>query len=303
MLLKQTQSILNRKKLHGIAFMSAATFLFAVVDAIAKPISLRYPPNEIMFFRMLFGLAPAVFLCRFGMAQQKELKVHRFGGHFLRAVLALGSMGLFFAGLPHMPLATAVTLQYTEPIFISIFAIIFLSERFCIAIAVASAAGFIGVSLVSPPLSGSNQSLLAVTLIVLSAMFGAGSVIQIKKLSRTEEPAVIVLYFTIIATILSGLSLLVAWVTPSVEDLGHMALLGVAAGVGQLMLTIAFKNATASLLAPFSYFGVVWAIFFGYLFWSEVVSIRAALGSIVIIGGALYLGISNKAADETNAAA
>lgn len=303
MLLKKTQNTLSKKKLHGIAFMSAATFLFAVVDAIARPISLRYPPNEIAFFRMLFGLAPAVLLCRFNMDQQKELKVHRFGGHFLRAVLALGSMGLFFAGLPHMPLATAVTLQYTEPIFISIFAIFFLSERFCIAIAVASAAGFIGVSLVSPPLSGSNQSLLAVALIVLSAMFGAGSVIQIKKLSRTDEPAVIVLYFTIIATVLSGLSLLVAWVTPSVEDLGRMALLGLAAGIGQLMLTIAFKNATASLLAPFSYFGVVWAIFFGYLFWSEVVSKRAALGSIVIIGSALYLGISNKAADETNAAA
>ncbi|RKT10375.1 putative membrane protein [Paraburkholderia sp. RAU2J] len=294
--------MLNRQKFRGIAFISCATFLFAAVDAIAKFISTRYPANEITFFRMLFGLVPAAYMFQFRRSQRKGLTISRFYGHFLRAVMALGSMILFFAGLPYLPLSTAVTLQYTEAIFIGLFSIVFLSERFRLATAIASAVGFFGVALVSS-FTENSASLLGVGLILLSAMFGAGSVIQIKKLSRTEETASIVLYFTIIATVLSGVSLLAAWVTPSVKDIGYMALLGLTAGTGQLMLTIAFRNNTASLLAPISYLGVVWAIIFGYVIWGEVISAQAMFGSTVIVGSALHLGTSDKHVDADDGAA
>ncbi|CAD6547555.1 DMT family transporter [Paraburkholderia sabiae] len=293
---KQLPHALSRQKVRGIAFMCGAIFLFAVVDVIAKLVSTRYPANEITFFRMLFGLIPAAFIFRLRNNQRRELTLHRFFGHFLRAIMALGSMGLFFAGLPHLPLSTAVTLQYTEAILIGLFAVVFLSERFRVATAVASMAGFVGVILVSS-LSGNHASLLGTGLILLSAMFGAGSIIQIKKLSRTEEPAAIVLYFTVIATIVSGVSLVASWTTPDTRDLGYMALLGLTAGAGQLLLTVAFRNATASLLAPFSYFGVVWAIIFGYMIWGEVITAQAAIGSAVIVGSALYLGMSDKRMD------
>ncbi|PTB17241.1 EamA/RhaT family transporter [Trinickia symbiotica] len=241
---------LNRRKLRGIAFMSFANFLFSVADVVARIASVRYPETDVVFFRMLFGLLPAVLIFRFCGGRRKGLTVRRFFGHFLRAAMALASVGFFYAGLPYLPLATAVTLHYTKPIFTVLFAVLFLSERFCPAVAIASMLGFLGVALVSLSI-GNGASLFAVMLILLSAMFGVGSAIQIKKLSGTEDPAAIVFYFSIIGTIASGASIAVRWVMPDIEDFGYMALLGVAADTGQIMLTIAFRNAALSLLAPF----------------------------------------------------
>ncbi|GAM52641.1 membrane protein [bacterium endosymbiont of Mortierella elongata FMR23-6] len=274
--------------------MSCGIFLFAVVSTIAKIVSTKYPANEIIFFRMLFGIIPAALMFRFCNIPKKAFTLHRFWEHFLRAVLALGSMGLFFSGLPHLPLSAAVTLHYTEAIFIALLAVMFLGERLRVPMVIALVAGSVGVALIASFSSDENTSLLGVGLVLLSAVFNAGSVIQIKKLSRTEESAVIVLYFTIIATIFSGCSLWVSWTAPNMTDLGYMGLLGLTAGTGQLMLTIAFRNAAASMLAPFSYFGIVWAIILEYLIWGEVVSMQAIVGSIVIIGSAFYLSMSGK---------
>ncbi|WP_132374012.1 DMT family transporter [Paraburkholderia sp. BL9I2N2] len=280
---------LTRQKLRGIAFMSCATFLFAVAHLIARLISGRYPVNEVTFFRMLFGLIPAAFLLRLHSGQWKELTARRFIRHCLRAVTVLGAVGSFFAGLPYLPLSTAVTLKYTDVIFIGLFAIVFLGERFRLTTGIATISGFIGVTMVSFSPTRSDAPMLAIFLILLSAMFNAGSVIQIKKLSLSDEPTEIVLYFTIIATIVSGISLSFAWTTPGLTDLGYMVLLGVTAGVGQLMLTIAVASTTTSFLAPFSYFGVVWSIIFDYLIWGESISLQAVLGSVIIIASALYL--------------
>ncbi|PQV42991.1 drug/metabolite transporter (DMT)-like permease [Paraburkholderia sp. BL21I4N1] len=301
--LRRLSRPLNKKTSAGFVFMFFAVFLFAVADAIARLVSARYPANEITFFRMLFGLVPAACVFRFRGDRGKKLMIYRFAGHFLRAVMVLGSRVLFFSGLANLPLSTAMALQYTDVMFIGLFAIAILSERFHLSTTIASIVGFSGVALVSFSLTGNRGSFLAVSLVLLSAMFSAGSFIQLKKLSRSEEPVEIVFYFTTIATILSGMSLVVAWVTPDTKDFGYMALLGLTAGAAQLMLTVALANTAASLLASFRYFGIVWAIAFEYLIWGEAISVQAALGSGVIVGSALYLCWSNRRIDEDGATA
>jgi drug/metabolite transporter (DMT)-like permease len=202
-------------------------------------------------------------------------------------------MSLFFAGLPHLPLAHAVTLQYTEAIFVVLLAISFLREKFRGATAISVLVGFSGVFVISWNGAGA-VSLAGIALVLMSALFGAGSIIQIKRLSRTENSASIVLYFTAIAMVLSGLSLFFAWITPTWSDLLLLAIIGILAGCGQLFLTAAFRVSNASFLAPFSYFGVVWAILFGYLLFGEVISLRSAFGSMLVIASALYLSVTNK---------
>jgi drug/metabolite transporter (DMT)-like permease len=294
--------VLTQRKLHGIILMSGAIFLFAVVDVLAKLVAAAYPANEITFFRMLFGLLPAMLMFRFCSVQKKALNAERLLGHGVRALMALGSMGLFFAGLPYLPLSSAVALQYTEAIFIGLLAVPFLKERFR-AVSVATLfLGFFGVVLISS-FSGGEASAFGTTLILLSAVFGAGSVIQIKRLSKGEEPATIVLYFTLIATVISGLSLFFSWVPPDSKDLMYMVFIGIAAGTGQLLLTFAFRNATASLLAPFGYFGIVWAVIFGYFIWGETVSLHAALGIALIIISTVFLGITDRRIDYGDASA
>lgn len=283
----------THEKLIGIVFMLLAILLFALVDVIAKVVSIRYPPNEITFFRMLFGLAPALAMLRFGSKNPRVYRPRRFLGHLLRAVTALASMGLFFAGLPHLPLAQAVTLQYTEAMFLVLLAVVFLGERLRSGSVISLTLGFAGVCLISWDRQF-GTSVVGASLILLSALFGAGSIMQIKRLSRTEDSATIVLYFTAIAMVLSGASLIFAWKTPTVPDLFRLALLGVIAGCGQLFLTTAFRVSSASLLAPFSYFGVVWAVIFGYVFFGETVSLRAAVGSVLVVASAVYLSVTDK---------
>lgn len=280
--------------------MFGAIFLFSLVDVLAKLVSTHYPANEITFFRMLFGLIPAAFFFGIGNNSGTGMSMPRLTGHFLRAIMALGSMGFFFASLTYLSLATAVTLQYTEAIFIGVLAVLFLGERFRMASIAALATGFIGVFLVSTRL-GDHASMLGIVLTLLSALFGAGSAIQIKRLARTEAPAAIVLYFTAIGTVMSGLSLMMYWATPSAIDLTYMALLGIAAGSGQLLFTFAFRNARASFLAPFGYFGIIWAIVFGYVIWGEAISLQAALGSVIIVASALYLGVAKETKTEGRA--
>ncbi|MEM5346090.1 DMT family transporter [Paraburkholderia azotifigens] len=292
--LSQLSRPLNKQTSAGFAIMFCAVFLFAVADAIARVISARYPANEITFFRMLFGLAPAACVFRFRRNRGKKLTMHRFAGHFFRAVMVLGSRVLFFAGLANLPLSTAMALQYTDVMFIGLFAIALLSERFQLSTVITLIVGFSGVALISLPLTGNRGSVLAMSLVLLSAMFSAGSFIQLKKLSESEEPVEIVLYFTIIATIVSGMSLVFAWITPDTKDFGYMTLLGLTAGAAQLMLTVALANTAASMLASFRYFGIVWAIVFEHLIGGETISLRATLGSVVIVGSALYLCWANK---------
>ncbi|CBW76389.1 Transporter, drug/metabolite exporter family [Mycetohabitans rhizoxinica HKI 454] len=294
---KQISKLIDSRIMRGIALMLCAVFFFSLVGVIAKFIAAQYPPNEIAFFRMLFGLIPAMLVFRRLEFNKKEFTLSRFGGHFLRAAMALGSMGTFLSSLLYLPLSTAVTLHYLETIFVAVFAVVCLGERLRMGVLGGLIVGLGGVTLISP-LTGGYASVLGTGLGVLSAVFGAGAVIQIKRLSRTEEPTVIVLYFTLIGTIVSGLSLWVSWTTPSMEDLALMALLGLTAGTGQLLLTTAFKNAPASLLAPLSYFGVVWSILFEYVIWGELIGLQAALGAVLIVGSALCVSLSGRRIDS-----
>ncbi|ACC76431.1 DMT family transporter [Paraburkholderia caribensis] len=277
------------RKLRGIAFMFHSILLFTVSYLLAKTISTKYPPNELIFFRMLFGLIPAAFVFQTRRIQWKKPTIHRLAGHFLRAVTGLAGIGLFIAGLPYVPLSTAVTLKETEAIFVCFFGIVFLAERFRLPTAIASMCGLVGVAVVCSPFTGDGSSPRGIILILLSAIFSAGSLIQVKRLSRVEEPAAIVLYYTITATLVSGMSLVTAWVKPNLTDFWHMFLFGLTAGVAQLMLTIAIASLTTPIVASFSYLGIVWAIIFDYLTLGEVISRQAALGSLIIIASVLYL--------------
>ncbi len=287
------------QKLRGIVCMSCAVFFFALAGAIVKLALAEYPVNEIAFFRMLFGIIPAALSMRLTQCTKRELTFPRLRGHFLRATTTLACMGLYFASLPYLPLSTAVALEYTEAFFITLLALAFLKERFYLTTLMALIIGFIGVTFISS-LTPANTSLLGISLALLSAMFGAVSIIQIKNLSHTENSAAIVFYFTLVATAISACSLLFFWTPPNLRDLGYMLLVGLAAGMGQLTLTVACKNLPASLLAPFNYLGVVWGMVFGYMLWGEKASLQSVIGSLMIIGSALYLSTFGKQVETIN---
>lgn len=285
--------------LRSIAQMLAAMFCFAVVDALAKSITAHYPANEITFFRMLFGLGPALLLAARARQSPRMLRTRHWRAHLERAVALMASLAFFFAGLRYVPLSEAVALAYTETLFLIVLSPLLLKAALRRRDLLAAVFGFVGIVLVVRP-AGASSNLTGALLILLSAIFGALSVIQIKRIGASENASLIVLYSTLIGTVVMGLSLLFAWRTPSPAHLGILVLLGVAAGTGQLLMTSAFRHGEVGVLAPFNYTSIVWATVFGYVLWGESVGMLSLLGIVLIVGSSVAVAIRRKEPEALN---
>ncbi|WP_176057163.1 DMT family transporter [Paraburkholderia sp. BCC1876] len=281
---------------RSIALILVSMFCFALVDALAKSVALAYPANEVTFFRMLFGLVPAVAVCLRGKPLAERLRHMDVRGQTLRALTLLGASGLFFAGLPYMPLSEAVAIVYSETLLVIVLAPLLLKETLKPRDAIAAAVGFIGVLFVVRP-DGAHSSWLGPVLLMSSAFFGALSIVQIKRIRATDDSGTTVLYFTVIGTLVTGASLLLAWRTPTLEALVTMALLGAFATAGQLLMTMAFREADAGALAPYNYTSIVWAALFAYVVWGETIGAMALLGIALIVGSSIAVAMRGKQAE------
>ncbi|MBU9516680.1 DMT family transporter [Burkholderia multivorans] len=273
-----------------IALILISMFCFAIVDALGKAVALDYPANEVTFFRMLFGIVPAVLVSLRGGPLIARVKNIDLRGQTTRALTLLGASGLFFAGLPYLPLSEAVAIVYSEAIFVVILAPLLLGERLIARNAVAACVGFIGVILVVRP-HGSLSTFIGPCLLLLSAVCGALSMIQIRRLKVSDDSSLTVLFFATFGTVVTGISLLFAWRTPTLRDLFIMALLAIFATAGQLLFTVAVRRENAATLAPYTYTSIIWATLFGFVVWGETLDLVPVVGIIAIVGSSIAVAI------------
>ncbi len=239
---------------------------------------------------MLFGLVPATLVSLRGGSLGVRVRNMDFHGQTIRALTLLGASGLFFAGLPYLPLSEAVAIVYSEAIFVVLLAPILLGERLLARNAIAALVGFIGVLLVVRPQS-SLSSLIGPCLLLLSAFCGALSMIQIRKLKASEDSSLTVLFFTAFGAALTGLSLFFTWRTPTIKHLFIMASLATLATAGQLLFTIAVRRESAARLAPYTYTSIIWATLFGFLVWGETLSLVPVVGIVAIVGSSIAVAV------------
>lgn len=275
---------------QSIALILVAMFSFAVVDALGKTVSLRYPANEVTFFRMLFGIAPALAACMRGRSIGARLRNLDIRGQTIRALTLLGASAFFFAGLPYLPLSEAVAIVYSEALFVIVLAPVLLGERLFLRSAISALLGFVGVLLVIRP-QGALSNWIGPAFLISSAVFGALSMIQIRRIRTSDDSGMTVLFFTVVGTAATGASLFFAWRTPTPEDLAIMALLAIFATAGQLLFTVAVRRANTASLAPYTYTSIIWATLFGYFIWGETLSLVPMIGIILIVGSAIALAI------------
>lgn len=156
--------------------------------------------------------------------------------------------------------------------------------------AIAALIGFIGVLLVVRP-QGAQSSWIGPALLISSAVCGALSMIQILRIRSSDDSGMTVLFFTVVGTLVTGVSLFFAWRLPTIMDLVIMALLAAFATIGQLLFTIAVRRSDAAVLAPYTYTSIIWATLFGYVLWGETLSIVAIVGIALIVGSAIAVAI------------
>ncbi len=279
------QNINNKSVLNGIGLMIIATVLFSVMHASIKHMSSNMHPFEIAFFRNLFGLLViAPWFIKYGLEPLKTKKIKL---HLARSFFNVIAMLSFFYALSIAPLADVASLAFTAPLFASILAVFFLKEIIGIKRIIAIILGFIGAIIVIDPVYSSINNGHILTL--LSASVWSISLIIIKILGRTESSVTITSYMVIIMIPLSGFAAYFYWETPTIHDLIFLAIIGISGTAAQMLLAQALRQGDTSIIMPFDFLKLIWAVGIGYLFFFEVPSLNTWLGSIIIFLSTIYI--------------
>jgi drug/metabolite transporter (DMT)-like permease len=281
--------------LRGIAFMVFSVALFASMDAMIKRAAEDYPTGQIVFFRNALAFVPVLlFLARAGGLG--SLRTTRLGGHLVRGLTGVASMFFFFLALGLLPLADAIALGMSGPIFLTALSVPLLGEKVGVRRWSAVIVGFIGVLVMVRPGSGVFDP--AALTALAGAFFYALAMVAIRRLSRSEPPGAIVFYFTLFAAAVGLLTLPLAWVAPgwvapwiAPDTVGWLMLVGIGliGGTAQLTLTYAFKLAPVAVIAPFEYGALVFGIGYGFVFWSEIPDRFVLLGAAIVVASGLYI--------------
>jgi drug/metabolite transporter (DMT)-like permease len=273
--------------LRGIALMVLSVFLFSSMDVLIKWTSAEVETLQVIFFRNLFALVPVAWFLSRGGVGFAALRIRDPMGHLWRGLAGVGSMFCFFQALALLPLGDAVALGQSGPIFLTALSVPLLAEKVGVRRWTAVIVGFGGVIVMTRPGAGVFDP--AALLAVGGALLYAVAMIMVRKLNRTESPAAIVFWFTMIALVVSALSLPFVWVTPSWPVLLGLIGIGLIGGFAQLAMTYAFRVAAVAVIAPFEYLGLVYAMTFGFLIWNEVPDAWLLAGAAIVAASGLYI--------------
>jgi drug/metabolite transporter (DMT)-like permease len=270
---------------RAVALMTAGTVLFGLMAVCIRLASEQLHAFEIAFFRNFFGLVfilPILF--RHGPS---ILRTNKLGFYLGRCAIGMVSMLAGFWAIVHLPLAQAIALSYSSPLFVTIAAVIVLGEVVRARRWTAVIVGFLGVLVIVRP--GSDDFTAGSLVAVLAAVASASAAISIKFLSRTEHPDAIVLYTTMIWVPMSLVPALMVWETPVGITWLWIVLAGFLGTTAHMLWTRALKLGEASMLTPISFLQVLVVAVLGYFLFNEVLDRWTVLGAAIIFGSNVYI--------------
>ncbi len=278
-------------RLTGSKWMLVAGLMFGSMGVFVKLGAPWFSHIEMVFYRSFFGLLLIVAIMR---SQRVSMVTHHWRAHFWRGISGTIALALFFYCITVLPLATAVTLNYTSPLFLTLLLMLVYKDRFNLPMTIAIGMGFCGVVLLLQPTMQRDQLLTG--LLGLTSGFLAGvAYINVKQLGILGEPAVrTVFYFTLIASVISGVWMLFGTVHAiTSHNVGILLGMGSTATLAQLAMTHAYRTGNTLVVGSLAYSTIVFASLFGMLLWHEVLSLYSWLGmAFIIAGGVLSLRLT-----------
>lgn len=277
----------------GIALKLGATLAFSLMYAAIK-LAGPMPVGEVIFFRSAFALVPLFALSAFTCGPRQVVQTDRRLFHIMRSIAGACSMFLNFAALQKLPLADITGFGFVAPIFAVILAAAILRERPGPHRWVAVLAGFGGVLLMIEPHGGVQHLARAgfssgAGLALMGAALSALVVIFIRQMSATERSEAIVFWFMLTCAVTSGATMLWDRAMPSPAAAAWLVLSGLLGGVGQICMTFSYRYAAPSLLAPFDYVAMVWAVALGYFALGETPHPLVMAGAGVVVAAGLFI--------------
>jgi drug/metabolite transporter (DMT)-like permease len=280
--------------LRGALWVVLAALTLTIMGAMVKQQAKDIHSFQIVFFRCLIGgIALFPFILRVGLG---SLKTNRPGLHAARVVIGIAAMFCVFYAFAHMPLAEAVAIIFSRPLFAVALAIPFLGEVVGWRRALAAATGFAGVLIMIRPGTATFEP---VSLVALAGAVMAGTIaIIVKKMAPTEKPDTIVMWFAIGGTLIAAIPAITVWVWPTPEQWGWLIAIGVTGIAGQSALMRGFSTGETSFVTPFDYSRLVFATIFGIALFAEWPDFWKVVGALVIVGSGFYIARREMALKE-----
>jgi drug/metabolite transporter (DMT)-like permease len=270
----------------GILYIVSATVVFAGSSAVSKWQVATYPVGEVLFTRTLVALITcALFILpRTGFG---VFRTQRPSHHLLRCVSQSVSQTCLLIAFSLMPLAGAIAINFSAPLFATLASALLLKERVGPARWTALLVGFLGVLIVTNP--GAETLQIGAFFALANAVLYGSVTVGVRKMTATESTETLTLYQLSLLTVFFSLLLPFGWVTPTPFDAALMLFNGASNALGQYWWTRALMLAPASAVSPFYYLSLVWASALGFLIWGDVPTLGLVIGSAVVVGSGLFL--------------
>lgn len=270
---------------RGGLWMMAAALAFTVMTTMIRRVAVDIHPFEIAFVRAAVNL---LLMLPYAMRVRRTLfRAQGQGIYALRGAIGLVFLMSYFSGAAMIPLANSQSLIFTSPLFASVLAVLLLGEVVHIRRIAALLTGFAGALIILRP--GLMEFGIGAALVLIGAMANAASNVIVKHKTRTDAPDTVVFYLALYVTPLILVPALFVWTWPNLEQLLWMVAIGVCATLNQMFLSRAFATADVTVVLPFDFSRLLFAIVIGYLVFAELPDMWVWVGAVVIFGASVYL--------------
>ena len=271
---------------RGIVCMIIATILFSGASAASKWLVGLYPVGEVLCLRSFASLiaGAAVILPVSGLS---AFVTHRPRDHLARGLSQSISQLCLLLAFSLMPLAGAVAINFSAPLFAALVSIVWLKEPAGFARGAALVIGFLGVLIVTNP--GTNSLTLGALLALTNAVMYGTVTVAVRGMTRTESANTLVIWQLTVLAFFHSFLLLFGWRLPSSIDAVMLFGTGFTNAIGQWFWTKALQLAPAPAVTPFYYLMLVWALMFGFVIWGDVPSLSLLVGSAIVVMTGLFL--------------
>ncbi|MEN9498405.1 MAG: hypothetical protein RIS83_224 [Pseudomonadota bacterium] len=282
-------------RLAGVLLQLAALATFVAMDTILKLMTIGFAVPQLMWARFLFSFLAVALAMRIitgGLPWRSRAPRYQ----VLRSLLLAACNLTFSSALVHIPLADATAVGFASPLFTIILAALWLGEKVGWRRWLGMGIGFLGVLiLLRPPFLFGGAPVHWATILPLgaAALFAVYQILT-RKLAALDDPRTTILHTSFAASLVTSAALPLVWVWPTAFEWGGLILLGLLGGAGHGLLVLAFARAPASLLAPFSYTQMIWAVLSGVIVFGDTPDGLTLVGMLVIAISGLLVALPSK---------
>ena len=296
--------------IRGILLKCASVVVFTIMAAIVKSTSeggLGVPPGQQVFFRSFFAIPVILSWLVWRGELRTGLRTNRPMEHFYRGIAGTSAMALGFWALALLPFPEAIAIGYAAPLLVVIFAAMFLGEDVRLFRLSMVALGLIGVLIVLSPQVGFGgadpdfRHTLGAVVALGGAACAALAQVFVRQMVQQEQTSAIVFWFSATSAALGLLTLPFGWVMPDAMTLALLVATGLLGGIGQILLTSAYRYGEASMIAPFEYVSMILSVAIGWFLFDEAATpVMLAGASLVILAGILIIWRERRLGLERN---